>query len=232
MAIVFAKLHNYRILLRRLNRDRKILEVIEAIDALGVALDKIDSVELLESLLGHEGNGSRIYFQALGALVQEPFAFEKRTRRPPQDPVNSLLSLGYTLLHQNLHSLILAVGLHSHFGNLHVPRDNHPALVSDLIEEFRAPVVDSFVIYSINSGIFALDDFTPPDQRGGVYLHPSVLKKYLKLWQDKLALETTHPHTGQKVSYYRTFELQVWEYIACLMGEREIYRPMLLPEKW
>ena len=127
----------------------------------------------------------------------------------------------------NLHSLILAVGLHSHFGNLHVPRDNHPALVSDLIEEFRAPVVDSFVMYLVNSGIFTLDDFTPPDNRGGVYLQPGVLKVYLKHWQDKLSLETTHPHTGQKVSYYRCFELQVWEYISCLMEEREIYRPML-----
>ncbi len=195
---------------------------------MGEALAKIEGVETLESLLGHEGNGSRIYFQALGALVQEPFAFEKRTRRPPQDPVNSLLSLGYTLLHQNLHSLILAVGLHSHFGNLHVPRDNHPALVSDLIEEFRAPVVDSFVMYLVNSSIFTPEDFTPPDNRGGVYLHSGALKKYLKHWQDKLSLETTHPHTGQTVSYYRCFELQVWEYISCLMGERDTYRPM----KW
>ncbi|MEM9543150.1 MAG: CRISPR-associated endonuclease Cas1 [Cyanobacteria bacterium P01_E01_bin.42] len=226
-AIVSAKLHNYRILLRRLNRERKIPEVVEAIEALGEWQAKIPEVELLESLLGHEGNGSRIYFRALGALVKEPFAFDKRTRRPPEDPVNSLLSLGYTLLHQNLHSLILATGLHPHFGNLHVPRDNHPALVSDLIEEFRAPVVDSLVMYWINSNMFQLDDFTPPDERGGVYLHPDALKKYLKYWQDRLSLETTHPHTGQTVSYYRCFELQVWEYISCLMGERKTYRPML-----
>ncbi|WP_231296405.1 CRISPR-associated endonuclease Cas1 [Limnospira platensis] len=229
--IVAGKLHNCRILLRRLNRDRQISQVIEAIEELGVWQEKIAEVELLESLLGYEGFGTRIYFQALGALVQPPFTFEHRTRRPPTDPVNSLLSLGYTLLHQNIHSLILAVGLHPHYGNLHVPRSNHPALVSDLIEEFRAPVVDSLVIYLVNSGIFTPEDFTPSDERGGVYLYSDALKKYLKHWQDKLSLKTTHPHTGYKVSYYRCLELQVWEYISCLMGEREVYRPMKL-EKW
>jgi CRISPR-associated protein Cas1 len=60
-----------------------------------------------------------------------PFGFDKRTRRPPTDSVNSLLSLGYTLLSQNIHSMIEVAGLHTHFGNLHVPRDDYPALVSD-----------------------------------------------------------------------------------------------------
>lgn len=226
-AVVAGKLYNYWILLRRLHRSRQIPLVIQVIQDLELWHSKIDFVESVDSLLGYEGQGTRLYFEALGALVQEPFTFTRRTRRPPTDPVNSLLSLGYTLLHQNLHSLILAIGLHPHYGNLHTPRDNHPALVSDLMEEFRAPVVDSLVMYLINSGIFGTEDFTPPDARGGVYLHSDALKKYLKHWQDKLSLETTHPHTGYKVSYYRCFELQVWEYIACLMGKRETYRPWL-----
>lgn len=225
--IVAGKLYNCRTLLRRLNRDRQISQVAEAIAELEVWQEKIVAVESLESLLGYEGQGTRIYFQGLAALVKPPFVFEQRTRRPPTDPVNSLLSLGYTLLHQNIHSLVLAVGLHPHYGNLHVPRSNHPALVSDLIEEFRAPVVDSLVMYLINSGIFVMEDFTPPDERGGVYLYSDALKKYLKHWQDRLSLKTTHPHTGYKVSYYRCLELQVWEYIACLMGKQETYRPML-----
>jgi CRISPR-associated endonuclease Cas1 len=138
-----------------------------------------------------------------------------------------LLSLGYTLLSQNVHSFVQAIGLHTHFGNLHVPRDNHPALVSDLVEEFRAQLVDSLVAYLVNKKIFTPEDFTPPDERGGVYLHPDALKKFLKHWEEKLQSQLTHPHTGYKVSFRRCLELQVREYISCLTGEVPVYRPMI-----
>ncbi len=137
------------------------------------------------------------------------------------------MSLGYTLLSQQVFSFVQGAGLHTHFGNLHVPRDNHPALVSDLMEEFRAQVVDSFVSYLVNKKILDDEDFTPPDERGGVYLQASALKKYLKHWEEKLRTETTHPHTGYKVAYRRCMELQVREYIACLTNEVEVYRPMI-----
>ena len=89
-------------------------------------------------------------------------------------------------------------------------------------------VVDVLVAYLINSDIFTEEDFTPPDARGGVYLQPDALKKFLKHWEEKLQQKITHPYTGHKVSYRRCFELQVWEYVACLMGDQEVYRPM----KW
>jgi CRISP-associated protein Cas1 len=138
-----------------------------------------------------------------------------------------LLSLGYTLLSQNVHAMTEAAGLHTHFGNLHVPQPNRPSLVCDLVEEFRAMAVDSLVAYLINSNIYTPEDFTPPDGRGGVYLHPDGLKRFLKHWEEKLQSETVHPHTGYKVSLRRCFELQVWEYAACITGERESYRPMV-----
>jgi len=177
-------------------------------------------------MLGYEGYGAALYFQAFATVLKGRFEFEKRTRRPPTDPVNSLMSLGYTLLSQNLHSMVETVGLHTHFGNLHLPQKNRPSLVCDLMEEFRALVVDSFVAYLINSNIFVEDDFTPPDERGGVYLHPDALKKFLKHWEERLQQKITHPHTGYSVSYRRCFELQVWEYVQVLSGEQEVYRPM------
>jgi CRISPR-associated protein Cas1 len=164
---------------------------------------------------------------ACESWLQANRILDQVTKRPPTDPINSLLSLGYTLLSQQVYSFVQAVGLHTHFGNLHVPRDNHPALVSDLMEEFRAQVVDSFVSYLVNKKILTPEDFTPPDERGGVYLHPDALKKFLKHWEEKLQTEVTHPHTGYKVVYRRCIELQVREYIACLMGEVEVYRPMV-----
>ena len=225
-AIVLAKLHNSRVLLMRLNRRRKTEVATKAISDLAELIKLAALAESVEVLMGYEGQGASVYFPAFASLLKGEFEFEKRTRRPPTDPVNSLLSLGYTLLSQNLHSMVEVSGLHTHFGNLHVPRDNHAALVSDLIEEFRALVVDSLVAYLINSKIFTPEDFTPPDERGGVYLHPDALKRFLKHWEERLLTEIAHPHAGYKVNHRRCFELQVWEYIRCLTGEQEVYRPM------
>jgi len=223
---VLAKLHNSRVLLMRLNRRRKTEVATKAISDLAELIKLAALAESVEVLMGYEGQGASVYFPAFASLLKGEFEFEKRTRRPPTDPVNSLLSLGYTLLSQNLHSMVEVSGLHTHFGNLHVPRDNHAALVSDLIEEFRALVVDSLVAYLINSKIFTPGDFTPPDERGGVYLHPDALKRFLKHWEERLLTEIAHPHAGYKVNHRRCFELHVWEYIRCLTGEQEVYRPM------
>ncbi|MDY7014841.1 MAG: CRISPR-associated endonuclease Cas1, partial [Cyanobacteriota bacterium] len=226
-AIVRAKLHNSRILLMRLNRRRRSDRAKQAIELLAQLIDDLPLAESMDALRGYEGKAATVYFQGLGSLFDEAFTFERRTKRPPTDPANSLLSLGYTLLSQNIHSFIEAIGLHTHFGNLHVPRDNHPALVSDLMEEFRARAVDSLVVYAINKKLFTPEDFTPPDERGGVYLHVDALKKFLKYWEEKLLGEMTHPYTGYKVSLRRCLELQVREYVACLMGDTDGYRPML-----
>jgi CRISPR-associated endonuclease Cas1 len=225
-SIIVGKLHNSRILLLRLNRRRKTEKATQAIGALAELMQTLPTVNSLESMLGYEGTGANLYFQAYASLLKGQFEFEKRTRRPPTDPVNSLLSLGYTLLSQNVHAMVEGVGLHTHFGNLHLPKENRPSLVCDLVEEFRAIAVDSLVAYLINSNIFSEEDFTPPDERGGVYLHPDAMKRFLKHWEEKLQQPVTHPHTGYKVTYRRCFELQVWEYVACLMGEQPVYRPM------
>lgn len=227
-SIIVGKLHNSRILLLRLNRRRKTEKATQAIEALAELIQTLPTIGTVESMLGYEGTGANLYFQAYASLLKGKFEFEKRTRRPPTDPVNSLLSLGYTLLSQNVHAMVEGVGLHTHFGNLHLPKENRPSLVCDLVEEFRAIAVDSLVAYLINSNIFKEDDFTPPDERGGVYLHPDAMKRFLKHWEEKLQQSVTHPHTGYKVSYRRCLELQVWEYVACLMGEQPVYRPMTM----
>ncbi len=225
-AIILAKLHNSRVVLQRMRRKRPTDLAAEAIKALPELTQQVAQAESIEAMLGFEGQGANLYFRAYASLLKGKFEFEKRTRRPPTDPVNSLLSLGYTLLSQNLHSMVETVGLHTHFGNLHKPQKNRPSLVCDLVEEFRAPVVDSLVAYLINTNRFTEADFTPPDVRGGVYLQPDALKTFLKHWEERLQQKVKHTHTDLKVSYRRCFELQVWEYVACLMGDQEVYRPM------
>lgn len=225
--IVWAKLHNSRALLLKLNRRRPSKIASSAIDLIADLMDDLSQADSMDALRGYEGKAATLYFQALGSLFTGVFAFNKRTKRPPTDPINSLMSLGYTLLSQNVFSFVQTVGLHTHFGNLHVPRDNHPALVSDLMEEFRAQLVDSLVAYLINSKIFTPEEFTLPDEKGGVYLQPHSLKKFLKHWEEKLQSDVTHLHTGYQVNFRRCLELQVREYVACLMGEVEMYRPMI-----
>ncbi len=225
--IVLAKLHNSRALLLKLNRRRPSKKATSAIALIAELMDNLSQADSMDALRGYEGKAATVYFQALGSLFTGVFEFDKRTKRPPTDPINSLMSLGYTLLSQNVFSFVQSVGLHTHFGNLHVPRDNHPALVSDLMEEFRAQLVDSLVAYLINSKIFSPEEFTPPDERGGVYLQPHSLKKFLKHWEEKLQSDVTHLHTGHQVNFRRCLELQVREYVACLMGEVEMYRPMI-----
>ena len=225
--IIVGKLHNSRKVLLRLNRRRKTEIATKALKEISALMKKVPTAKTIEEMMGYEGQGAKLYFAAYGSLLKGPFKFEKRTRRPPTDPTNSLLSLGYTLLSQNVHAMTEAAGLHTHFGTLHTPQPNRPSLVCDLVEEFRAQAVDSLVAYLINSNIYAVEDFTPPDARGGVYLHPDGLRRFLKHWEEKLQSETVHPHTGYKVSLRRCFELQVWEYVACISGEREAYRPMV-----
>ncbi|MDJ1180035.1 CRISPR-associated endonuclease Cas1 [Roseofilum sp. BLCC_M91] len=226
-AIVNAKLHNSRALLLKLNRRRRSEVAKNSIGQMMTLMERLPQAESIDALRGYEGQGASVYFQGLGSLFLGPFTFEKRTKRPPTDPVNSLLSLGYTLLFHNVGSSVQGLGLHTHFGNLHVPRNYHPALVSDLMEEFRAQVVDSLVCYLINSKIFTESDFTPPDDRGGVFLHPTSLRKFLKHWEEKLLSQVTHPHTGYQVTLRRCLELQAREYLAALIEDVDVYRPMI-----
>ena len=225
--IVRAKLHNARILLMRFNRRRPNDLAQKSIRELKKIINCLDVNPPLESLRGYEGQGAKIYFQGLSTFFQGEFTFNKRTSRPPTDPINSLLGYGYTLLCQHLISTVQLAGLHTDFGNLHTARDNHPALVLDLMEEFRAQIVDSLVMYLVNKKIFSPKDFTLPNEQGGVYLKQESLKIFLKHWAEKLSTELTHPQTKRKVSLRTCLELQVKEYTSCLMGKTKNYQPML-----
>jgi CRISPR-associated protein Cas1 len=179
----------------------------------------------VEEVNGYEGAGAAQYFAALGQLVDPAFEFSHRTRQPPTDPVNSLLSLGYTLLFYNLYALIVARKLHPYVGHLHLLRDRHPALASDLIEEFRAPIVDSLVLYLVNSKIFTPADFSRlPD--GPCLLKDAARKTFIRSFEQKMATQITHPYTGMVVDYRRCLDLQVSHMAEWIRGEVNAYQPM------
>jgi CRISPR-associated protein Cas1 len=225
--IVVGKLLNSKQLLLRLNRKRQNTTVIEAIDALDRDITAIERAETLNVLRGYEGNSAARYFSALGQLiVNEAFTFTERNRRPPKDPVNSLLSFGYTLLFNNVLGLLLAEGLNPYLGNLHGSEKKQTFLAFDVMEEFRSPIVDSLVIRLINQKFFKPTDFSWPNKEGGIYLNEAARRPFLNHFEKRLSLEITHADVQTPVSYRRAIQLQIRRYKQALLENStyEAYR--------
>jgi CRISPR-associated protein Cas1 len=221
-AIVVGKLQNSRHLLLRLNRKRQHPDVAAAIQSIQQDLDHASDPSIATDhniLMGYEGSAAQRYFTALGTLITNPgFSLTQRTRRPPKDPVNSLLSFGYTLLLNNVLSLLLAAGFHPYLGNLH-GSDRHEAFLAfDLMEEFRSPIVDTLVIKLINQKILKPTDFTWPQPDGGIYLTDPARRVFLRHFEERISFKITHPDIQDLVSYRRVIQLQIQRYKHCLFN--------------
>ena len=188
-AMVKNKLKNSRVLLRRQKKKRE-SEVLEGVlQSLDYLAEQADQADNLERLMGFEGVGAAQYFSAFSeCLINPDFVFSGRSRRPPGNPVNAMLSFGYQVLWNHLLALIEIQGLDPYYACLHQAHDGHAALASDLIEEFRAPVVDSLVMWLINRKIMDVKaDFQFKD--GGCYLNDSGRKKFLRGFLQRMTEE-------------------------------------------
>jgi CRISP-associated protein Cas1 len=214
--LVKGKLWNSKQLLLRLRRQRDLPEVTTAIAGLEQAWQAVDTATDtvgLDVLRGYEGVAATRYFAAFGNLITNTaFSFKGRNRRPPTDPVNSLLSFGYTLLFNNVLSLILVEGLNPYLGNLHRSERNEPHLAFDLMEEFRSPIVDSLVIKLVNQKVVRPTDFTYPNKEGGVYLEAQARRVFLRHFEERISSPVSHPDVGNQVSYRRVIQLQIQRY--------------------
>ncbi|MCP4538876.1 MAG: CRISPR-associated endonuclease Cas1 [Chloroflexi bacterium] len=233
-AIVTTKLHNTRTLLRRYAR-RQTCDVSQTsqVSPLTTAADQItdlissaDRCRAINSLSGVEGRGAAIYFSVLRHLIQDQeWEFPKRTRRPPRDPVNALLSFGYTILTHNVESAVRAVGLDPHIGFLHQISYNRPSLALDLVEEFRAIVVDSVVLRCLNNNIILPAHFTiNPEGTYPVLLNDEGRGRFIRELESRFNLEFKHPDSSERVTYRRCFELQARQLARCLQTG-DVYLP-------
>lgn len=144
----------------RLNRTRQAIEIDNHILLLRNLVSKIDEVDNIESLRGYEGRGTAIYFEGFSkGFLTEDFAFQRRVRRPPTDPVNALLSLGYTLLLNQVIASVNLVGFDPFFGTLHSMDYGRPSLALDLMEEWRPTIVDTLVLSVLNLKALIPSDF-------------------------------------------------------------------------
>ena len=216
--IVRGKVLNSKQLLLRLNRKRQVDGLMARIKRLDQFLRIIGTLEDLNVLRGYEGAAAKLYFKGLGQLItNSSFSLTERTRRPPKDPVNSLLSFGYSLLFNNVMSLILAEGLNPYLGNLHRSDRKEPHLAFDLMEEFRSPVVDSLVMSLINKQILKPTDFKWANQEGGIYLDDAGRRVFLKYFEERISEAVTYPGISDKVSYRRVIQLQIKRYKRSLV---------------
>jgi CRISP-associated protein Cas1 len=225
--LLHGKLTNSRHLLLRLNRKRKVAGLSAKIHRIDQHIAALTQTDDLNVMRGHEGAAARLYFEALGQLITNSgFSLSGRNRRPPKDPVNSLLSFGYTLLFNNVLSLILAEGLNPYLGNLHRSDRKEMHLAFDLMEEWRSPIVDSLVMWLVNKKAIRPTDFTYPNTEGGVYLEAGARRVFLKHFEDRITEAVSHASVQQPVSYRRAIQLQIQRYKACLHDSKP-YEPFI-----
>lgn len=132
----------------------------------------------VETLRGIEGNAAKRYWQLFARLLRGDHGFESRRAHPPRDPVNSLLSYGYSILTGRVQACVIGAGLEPGYGYLHATDESRPTLALDLVEPFRALCVDRFVLRNWNTGVFDSDDFEISE--AGCWLKPAARSVYLR----------------------------------------------------
>lgn len=183
----------------------------------------LETVTNLEALRGYEGTAAAAFFRALRVFLKFDLGFRTRVQHPPTDPVNVLLSLGYTLLYNQTFAAINIVGLDPYLGFFHQTRHGHATLASNLMEEWRTLLVDSVVLGMINRGEVRAADFRT--RQGHLRLHSEALGRFLKAYDARVRSEVVYPPTQQRLSYLRCIELQVRQVAQVLTNQQPAYQP-------
>ena len=204
---ISGKVYNARWVLERAIRDHAMQIDRERVKAaslqLKTFLQYIQNAESKEQLRGYEGEAASIYFSVFNELIlqqKKDFSFHGRSKRPPMDNVNAMLSFVYTLLTNQITSALEVVGLDPCVGYLHTERPGRASLALDLIEEFRAVYADRFVLSLINKKIINKKNFTKKEN-GAVLMDDDSRKKLLMEWQNKKKEVITHPFLKEKVEW-------------------------------
>lgn len=221
--IVEAKIRNQRTLLRRNIKG-------DSSDGLGLMRQMylgVDGVESQESLLGVEGYAAKLYWQLFPLQLQgDGFTFGGRNRRPPKDPVNVMLSIGYTLLMRDCYIAVSSIGFDPYRGFYHSSEYKRPSLALDIMEPYRPIIVDSCVLRAINQGIVKPSDFNM--YKGGCYITPRAKKRFVGVYEQRLSELITHPSFGYSLSYRRILSLEARLLARYIQGDTDEYSPLVV----
>ena len=220
--LVAAKVKNQRTILRRNWRGPEV-ERAEPMERMARLVDQAEHAATTAVLLGIEGEAAAIYFRNLPSLFSPAvaalpaFAFNKRNRRPPADPVNACLSLSYALLTRTVQAALSSVGLDPWQGFFHVARPGRPSLALDLMEPLRPILADSAVLMALNNGELGQSDFVRAAT--GCNLTSQGRRKLIAAYERRLDQETTHPAFGYQLSMRRTIHVQARLFARWLLRE-------------
>ena len=231
-AVVAAKLQSSRKTLLRWSRDAKSPSTRQRLqqraEMIAERIARVPSSRSGDHLRGIEGDAARIYFRGLGQHLDDiGLRFNARTRRPPRDPVNALMSFGYGLLVAELIGSINAVGLDHQLGFLHRPRSGRPSLALDLAEELR-PMTDRFAVALLKRRQLGASHFvrTPG---GAVYLSDDGRDKLLKSWESHKEALIPHKILRRPVERWALPTIQATLLARHLRGDLPLYPPFVLP---
>lgn len=241
---VRGKLINCRVIMRRQNQQARDPDVISTLTRIRRFVSQLEACDSHEGIMGIEGIGAAAYFGCFGRFIRsQDITFKGRNRRPPKDPVNVLLSLGYTLLANAIHTQVNIVGLDPYIGCLHSTEYGRPSLVLDLMEEFRPVLVDALVLYAINKGVIQTKHFFRPEEREPAAFdfaesepireeYPIVLthegmKRFVTLFEERLNARVLYEPTGKRLTY-RGILLEQVRRFATLLMENSPYRPFVM----
>jgi CRISPR-associated protein Cas1 len=230
---VFGKIYNSSYVLKRAIRDHSekidIDKIKRSIVIQNRVLKRIERCKDEDQLRGVEGEAGRAYFGVFEQLILNTnpfFRFNGRSRRPPLDAVNCLISFFYTLLAHDVESALETVGLDPQVGFLHAERSGKSALAYDLMEELRAYMVDRFVITLINNRQVSEKDFSV-QENGAVLLTDDARKSVLQAWQKRKYDVMTHPYLKEKVEVGLLPYIQALILARFIRGDIDVYPAFL-----
>lgn len=227
--IILAKLLNSRSVLHRATRDYPEAAgrdaLLAAAQRLAAGVDQAEHARNPDQLRGIEGESASIYFDVFAHLItraKNGWRFDGRSRRPPRDPVNALLSFLYTMLVHDARSACEAAGLDSQVGFLHRDRPGRPSLALDLMEELRAFLCDRLAVTLINREQVKPDGFRTTET-GGVVMDEATRKAVIAAYQKRKQETVTHPFLGEKVSVGLIAHFQARLLARHLRGDLDAY---------
>lgn len=231
-SFVIGKLMNARNILQRRMRDHGASVSLQAsVDGIADVLRRVrDSEPDAARLRGLEGEAGAVYFGVFKELITtdtETFGLKSRSRRPPMDPMNALLSYLYTLLAHDCRGALEGVGLDPQIGFLHEVRSGRPSLALDLMEEFRAPLADRVAVSLVNLRQVTAKDFKTTES-GAVEMSETARKTVLMAWQKKKQEQVVHPFLDEKAPIGVLPHLQALLLARFLRGDIDAYPPYLL----
>ncbi len=239
-SVVKGKLRNQRTVLARIQKNQKNLDMTIPLKKLSLIENDIEKAQNIDEIRGHEGFAASIYFPEWGkGLKADGISFSTRQRRPPKDPVNALLSLGYTFLLHAVSRSIDICGLDPYLGFLHTIEYGRPSLVLDLMEEWRPALIDSLVMSVFNLGVITKDDFMEyieedeekledKTSKSGLRLNNGGWRKFVAQYERKLSDEITSHLDGLKRDYRNTILSQARHFVQYVKGETDGYLPYLI----